>query len=71
MRVAALQLAAAVVAGVGEGDRNSGAVQAEALRTVARAAKEAGAADAEMRLALAGAPVAETLETCCVHRNGP
>lgn len=53
MRIAALQLMAAVVGGLGGGDRNSASVQAETLKAVSRVAKYG--ANSEARLALAGA----------------
>ncbi|CAL8466413.1 g5949 [Coccomyxa elongata] len=52
VRIAALQLMAAVVGGLGGGDRNSASVQAEALKAVSRVAKDG--ANSEARLALAG-----------------
>ena len=54
MRIAALQLMAAVVGGLGGGDRNSASVQVDALKGVSRMAKDG--ASSEARLALAGAP---------------
>ncbi len=53
LRIAALQLVAAVVGGLGGGDRNSAGVQTDALKAVARVAKEN--TDSECRLAVAGA----------------
>ena len=63
MRVAALQLMAAVVAGVGDGDRNTAAVQADALKAVLRAAKEGP--DADTCMALAGGRAVSALPVGC------
>lgn len=58
LRIAALQLVAAVVGGLGGGDRNSLGVQADALKAVSRVAKEN--ADSKSRLAVAGADCSHT-----------
>ena len=62
MRIAALQLMAAVVGGLGGGDRNSASVQADALKAVSRMAKDG--ASSEARLALAGAPQLHAHAVC-------
>ena len=66
MRVAALQLMAAVVAGVGDGDRNTAAVQADALKAVLRVAKEGPDADTCMALAGGRAVSARTNVGICL-----
>lgn len=51
-KIEALQLIAAIVRGLGDRDRNTASIQADALKAAVRAAKEA--ADSETCLAAAG-----------------